>query len=267
MSTIHIKKKYSQHLRREEQIVNIGDYIYRPAGFWTKQVHNLLDHIRSEGFLSAPKPVGFDNSGREIVSFLKGEVSNYPLSNNAASIKALTSAASLLRKYHDASQNFLIKVVSDEKCWQLPSRHPKEVICHGDFAPYNVVLNGEQAVGIIDFDTCHPGSRLWDVAYALYRWVPLTNPNNKDGFGSIDEQIIRACLFCQAYGLAEKDKNGMIDLIIERLQVLVSFMFSQAAEGNETFAANIQDNHHLLYLADIEYIKSNQSYIEYGLST
>ncbi|WP_425364687.1 phosphotransferase enzyme family protein [Candidatus Tisiphia endosymbiont of Mystacides longicornis] len=234
MSTIHIKKKYSQHLRREEQIVNIGDYIYRPAGFWTKQVHNLLDHIRSEGFLSAPKPVGFDNSGREIVSFLKGEVSNYPLSNNAASIKALTSAASLLRKYHDASQNFLIKVVSDEKCWQLPSRHPKEVICHGDFAPYNVVLNGEQAVGIIDFDTCHPGSRLWDVAYALYRWVPLTNPNNKDGFGSIDEQIIRACLFCQAYGLAEKDKNGMIDLIIERLQVLVSFMFSQAALLHES---------------------------------
>lgn len=99
MNIIHIKEKCSQNLRREDQIVNVGDCIYHPPGFWTKQFHNLLEHIRSEGFLSSP----------------------------------------------------------------------------------------------------------------------------------------------------------------------VNFMLSQAAEGNKTFAANIQDNHHLLYLADIECIKSNQLCIEYGL--
>ena len=45
-----------------------------------------------------------------------------------------------------------------EKPWQLSGRYPIEVICHGDYAPYNVVLNGKQAVGIVDFDTAHPGT-------------------------------------------------------------------------------------------------------------
>ena len=257
-----VVKKETKHLNREDQIVNIGDCVYRPAGFWTKQVHKLLYHIHNEGFKEAPKPLGFDVSGREIVSFLKGEVSNYPLSSNAASIRTLISAANLLRRYHDASQNFLANNSVDDKYWQLPYRSPKEVICHGDFAPYNVVLNGEKAVGIIDFDTCHPGPRTWDIAYAIYRWAPLTNPNNKDGFGSIEDQIVRARLFCKTYGLAEENRTGMPDLIIERLQSLVDFMFSQAKEGNKTFELNIQNNHHLLYLADAEYIKSNKLFIE-----
>jgi len=29
-------------------------------------------------------------------------------------------------------------------------------------------------VALIDFDTAHPGPRIWDVAYAAYRFVPLT---------------------------------------------------------------------------------------------
>ena len=29
-------------------------------------------------------------------------------------------------------------------------------------------------VGAIDFDTCYPGPRLWDLAYTAYRYVPLT---------------------------------------------------------------------------------------------
>ena len=62
-------------------------------------------------------------------------------------------------------------------------------MCHGDFAPYNVVLKGEQAVGIIDFDTCHPGSRLWDISYALYRWSPFMHLKNPDRLGSLEEQI------------------------------------------------------------------------------
>jgi len=76
-------------------------------------------------------------------------------------------------------------------------------------------LDGEQAIGIIDFDVSHPGPRSWDIAYALYRWAPFTNPNNKDGFGSIYDQIKRARLFCEAYGLAKKHRRGMARLMIE----------------------------------------------------
>lgn len=250
---------------RENAIIKMGDTVHRPAGMWTKQVHAFLSHLRQEGFYAAPEPLGFDTQGREIVSFINGEVSNYPLSIKASSTKALVSSAKLLRNFHDASQSFLKKHGHNQKEWQLPAREPQEVICHGDYAPYNVVLDKDTAIGIIDFDTCHPAPRLWDIAYALYRWSPFTNPNNKDGFGSIQEQIKRACLFCQAYGLSNVERTTLTDLMIERLQVLVSFMTAQAQAGNETFKLNMQNGHHLLYLADIEYIKQYSMIIKEGL--
>ena len=246
---------------RQDQIINKGEYVYRPSGNWTKDVHKFLAYLHNKGFDATPKPLGFDKTGREIVSFIKGEVSNYPLTKNASSIGVLTSAAILLRKYHDISMGFLEDNNVEEKPWQLSCRYPIEVICHGDYAPYNVVLNGKQAVGIIDFDTAHPGPRTWDIAYALYRWAPLTNPNNHDGFGHLKSQVARAALFCDSYGLPIEKRINMAALIIERLQSLVNFIYKEAEEGNETMKTNIADGHHLLYIEDIEYIKTHSPYI------
>ncbi|RUR04982.1 phosphotransferase enzyme family protein [Legionella sp. km772] len=242
---------------RENQIIKIGNTVHRPTGRWTKQIHELLLHLRQSGFYAAPEPLGFDEQGREIVSFIEGDVSNYPLSPNASSIKALVSAALLLRSFHDTTQSFLETIIFENTDWQLPARQPYEVICHGDYAPYNIVLDGEVAVGIIDFDTCHPGPRVWDIAYALYRWCPFTNPKNQDGFGCIQEQIKRARLFCRSYGLADEKRLILAELMVERLQKLVDFMFSQADLGDETYKLNIKNEHHLLYLEDIKYIKNN----------
>ncbi len=163
-----------------------------------------------------PEPLGTDSQGREIISYIKGDVCNYPLSGAAVSETALVSAAKLLRDYHDASQSFLTSSCKTAS-WQLPKQEPMEVLCHGDVAPYNVVLKGSQAVGIIDFDTVHPGPRVWDLAYALYHWCPFTNPKNQDGFGTIDEQITRALLFCNEYGLPEQGRKKLALAMIKRL--------------------------------------------------
>jgi len=242
---------------RENQIIRIGHKVHRPSGLWTTLIHAFLRDLRASGFNSAPRPFGLDEQGREILSFIEGEVSNYPLSSNAASVQTLISAAKLLRSYHDASQNFLAGLNPEKNTWQFPARHPQEVICHGDFAPYNVVLDGENVIGMIDFDTCHPGPRTWDIAYALYRWAPFTNPSNTDGFGSIEEQIKRARLFCDAYGLSGPERMGLPNLIIERLKVLINFMLESGL--------NIKEGHHLIYLADIEYLTKHLGLIERGL--
>lgn len=271
----HVSKPVSEETEmrylsggRLNTILKLGDTVHRPSGSWTPQVHELLKHIRKEGFFAAPIPLGFDESGNEIVSFIEGEVSNYPLSVTAASPEALISAARLLRKYHDASGNFLATHFTDSACWQLSCRSPQEVICHGDFAPYNVVLGGKQgkeAIGIIDFDTCHPGPRIWDVSYALYRWAPFKNPDNRDGFGNIDEQIKRGFLFCEAYGFPQNRRSQLPDIIVERLQALIDFMRAEAEKGNETFQSNMEQGHHLRYLNDIEYIAQHRHKIEAGL--
>ena len=148
-------------------VVRIGDTVHRSPGIWTASVHALLKHIRERGFLAAPQVLGFDADGREILSYLEGKVSNYPLPPDARSKVALISAARLLRSYHDATIDF---VSHHQGSWQLEEHPPLEIICHGDYAPYNCVMRDDEVIGIIDFDTAHPGSRIWDVAYAVYRF-------------------------------------------------------------------------------------------------
>ncbi len=249
---------------RSNKIARIDGAVHRPAGAWTPHIHTFLKHIRSVGFTGAPEPIGFDATGNEIVSYISGEVSNYPLSAAATSIHTLISAAELLRAYHDATVSFIPELQGNES-WLLPVREPVEVICHGDYAPYNVVLDGDRAIAIIDFDTAHPGPRAWDIAYALYRWSPLTSPNNADGFGDETEKTERCRLFCDIYGLSKEGRVGLISLVVERLRYLVAYMQSEAKAGNEAFQANIADGHHLMYLADIDYLKTNCKSIQAAL--
>ena len=152
---------------RNETIFRHGSGVIRPASAFTPTIHQLLRHLHQYGFRACPMPVDLE-SGQEVVSYLKGDCYNYPLSGHITSINALKSAGRLLRQLHDASQHFLSNSSSGELNWMLPARQPMEVICHGDFMPYNVVLEGDTVVGVFDFDTAHPAPRIWDIAFAVY---------------------------------------------------------------------------------------------------
>jgi thiamine kinase-like enzyme len=245
----------------QTDVERIGDEIHRVAGPFTPQVHIFLNFLHNEGFRHVPKPLGFDQEGREILSFVKGEPSE-----NIRSFEALISSAKLLRSYHDVSQKFLNGFPCSES-WMFPSRDPQEVICHNDFAPYNICFEGNHAVGIIDFDTASPGPRIWDIAYALYRFSPFTNPHNEDGFGTLEDQISRAKMFCNAYGLELQNRIGLADLIIERLQNLLDFLLQSAAQGHKKYELNLKDGHHLKYQSDLEYIKLHKRAIQHALKT
>ncbi|MEU7903428.1 phosphotransferase [Actinoplanes sp. NPDC049118] len=174
----------------------------------------------------------------------------------AASPTALRTAAELLRRYHDASVGYDGGDLSGP---MLPARSPAEVVCHGDYAPHNCVLDGERVVGIIDFDTAHPAPRVWDVAYAVYRWAPITAPSNSDGFGTPRQQAERARRFCDHYGLEEVDRGRLMDTIVARLTALVDHMQARAEAGDAAFAGHLAAGHHLLYLNDAAYIRDNKA--------
>lgn len=145
-----------------------GQTVLRAAGRWSATVHRLLRHVRRRGLLWVPEPIGFDATGREILSFVEGEVPHdTPAWLWAAPL--LTQIACALRQFHDATADFQ----DAEACWQLTPCSPHEVICHNDFAPYNTAFINGQFAGLIDFDTCAPGPRLWDIAYTAYRFIPL----------------------------------------------------------------------------------------------
>ncbi|MEU0570392.1 hypothetical protein ABZ297_34080 [Nonomuraea sp. NPDC005983] len=45
----------------------------RPAGPWTPAVHALLAHLNDAGFRGAPRPLGIDDRGREVLTFAPGD--------------------------------------------------------------------------------------------------------------------------------------------------------------------------------------------------
>lgn len=236
-------------------VSRVGDTVRRPTRHWTPAVHALLRHVRAEGFAGAPQPHGTDDAGREILDFVPGEVGNYPLSEQVRSASALESAGRLLRAYHDATTTLVPRGADG---WQLAPLEPVEVICHGDFAPYNCVFRDGVAVALIDFDGARPGPRAWDLAYALYRFAPLTAPENGDGFGSTDDQARRARAFLDAYGAGEAQRAATVRALAPRLQALVDFMRDAAAAGDAAFAGHIAAGHAQLYLADIAHIERHQ---------
>src|SRR4051794_529172 len=158
-------------------VVRVGDTVRRAAGPWTPTVHAFMRHLRGSGFTALPEPLGMDDRGREIISFLPGATAVYPLPDFAWTDATLTAVARLLRAFHDASAGF---VAPADACWQWPAHEPVQVICHNDFAPYNLMFDNGKLTGVIDLDLASPGPRVWDMAYTAYRFVPLTDPSNPD---------------------------------------------------------------------------------------
>ncbi len=234
------------------EVVRHGDRVHRPTGPWSPRVHQLLQHL--DGRAGTPRFHGLAPDGSEILDFLPGEVANYPLTPAAWSETALLSAAGLLRDYHDTTEGYARTAPRDG--WQLPALEPIEVICHGDFAPYNCVMDGDSVTGMFDFDHARPGPRMWDVAYAVYRWAPLTRPGSADAHGTPAEQAARLALFCDRYGLDQASRGTLLDAVAARLRHMVAFMRAGAAAGSAAFAGHLAAGHHLQYLGDADYVRT-----------
>ena len=51
-----------------------GDKIYRNAGPWTPTIHKLLNELHRNNIPEVPTAFGIDDQGREVLSFMSGEV-------------------------------------------------------------------------------------------------------------------------------------------------------------------------------------------------
>ncbi|MEZ0077180.1 phosphotransferase enzyme family protein [Planotetraspora sp. GP83] len=245
-------------------VVRIGTTVRRPTGHWTPAVHALLNHLVAVGFTGAPASHGIDDEGREILDFLPGQVPDYPLPEYAQSDEALLGVAALLRDYHEATAGF---AAPSNVSWYFAPQSPAEVICHGDIAPYNCVFRDWRPVAFIDFDTAHPGPRIWDVAYAAYRFVPLADPHREVGIPAVHKQARRLRLFADAYRLGDTDRSALTNTALARLDHLIRHMHDQADAGNEAFAAHIATGDDTLYRADAEHIARHQAVFQAALMT
>jgi aminoglycoside phosphotransferase (APT) family kinase protein len=225
-------------------VVRVGDTVIRASGDWTPAVHRLLRHLNSVGVLGVPQPRGLAEDGREVVTFVQGIVPSHPMPEWVWAGTALESAARLLRQVHDTTETH-----DFHGPWRSPVHHPAEVICHNDFAPYNLVFDGPRVVGVIDWDFASPGPRLWDLAYLAYRIVPLTTADWGDGFGP-DERRNRLARLLHEYR-TDAHPHAVIDIVVQRLHELARFT-DQAALSNPELG-----EHAALYLHDAAHLTAN----------
>ncbi len=162
-------------------VVRIGDTVRRPVNGDRSLQHDLLLHLERRGFDGAPRYLGIDGDGREILSFLPGDV---PDDLGHYADDQIAAAGRLLRAFHDATADFA-PVLAQQA----------EVICHNDFGPPNAVFRDGMPVALIDFDTARPGTRLWDLGYAAFAWLDLGNQDY-----SAATQVDRLTAFGAAYG-------------------------------------------------------------------
>lgn len=233
-------------------VVRVGNTVHRATGPWTPAVHGLLRHLESAGFDGAPRVLGLDAQGREVLTYIEGEVGNYPLADYVRSDETLADAARLLRRYHDATVGFKPAV---EAVWQFayPDTAEHEVICHNDFAPYNCVFVDQRLRAVIDFDTAGPGPRLWDVAYTAYRFVSL----HADEPLTLSERARRLHLFCDEYGLGYRSE--LLDTIERRIAAIRTLILDRVAAGDPVFRCHLQGGHAEVYERDRTFVRRHRS--------
>ena len=182
-------------------VIQIGNTVHRPTSWWTPAIHSLLKYLESSGFKYSPKVLGFDEQGREVLSFIEGQ-SGKDGWEKIISDEGLRKFAKLLRSYHDAVAEF--KPDNDAK-WAYTSGLPKqgEIICHGDFGPWNIVWQGDEPVGIVDWDLVFPASHQYDVLYALEYSAPFRDDETTlkwHHFPEVPDRRRRIEVFLEAYG-------------------------------------------------------------------
>ena len=206
-------------------VTRLGDEVRRAAGEWTPAVHALLDAYARAGITATPRVVGTTADGRERLSYLPGLVPD-SLPPWLWTDAVLVDAARLLRRLHDASLE-LARAPSASLIWRSPVREPVEVVCHNDFAPYNLVFTDARLTGVIDFDYASPGPRSWDLAYLAYRLAPLTGWTNPDEPASETERRTRVARLLETYG-TELSVADLLPVVVARLEALAAFSESAA---------------------------------------
>jgi hypothetical protein len=158
-------------------VVRKGDTVRRPVGSWTPAVHDLLHHLTAVGFSGSPQILGIDESDREVLEFVPGEVGNLsaaePLSRWFRTPESCWSIGRWIRAFQSAQEGF---VPDPAKPWRRAAGtflHSGQVIVHHDVSPYNTVRRQDDSMVVLDWDFARPGDPIEDLAWAAWRWVPL----------------------------------------------------------------------------------------------
>jgi hypothetical protein len=179
-------------------VVRVGDTVRRSPPPGAPFVRALLRWFERHGWDGAPRFLGTDDQGRDVLSFIDGHVAWQSAQPAAVSSPdSLAQVARLVRQFHDLTA-------------ATPLAGGQEVVCHNDLSPKNTVYRdggtGLAPVAFLDWDIAAPGARRHDVAHVCWQYLDL-GPR-------ITDPVLagrRMRLICDAYGL--DDRGQLIDTV------------------------------------------------------
>lgn len=140
-------------------VVRIGDTVRKP---WTASTPSVVAYVRilRAAGIDLPEPLGRDESGRQILEFVPGELA---IERGRMAASDLRRVGAMVRAIHDVSATYTAPA---DAVWETAIAPPgAELVCHNDLAPWNLVIGDDRWV-FIDWDAAAPSTRLWDLAYA-----------------------------------------------------------------------------------------------------
>lgn len=145
--------------------MRIGGTVRRATGPWTPAVHALLGHL-AERVPHIPEVLGFDDRGREMLSYLPGRVID--LDTEVLAPAQIVALVGWTRDFHDAVAEF-----THPGPWRYFPIDNTTMIGHNDIAPYNACFDGDRLTGIFDWDLAGPSNPLMELAFIAWNCVPL----------------------------------------------------------------------------------------------
>jgi hypothetical protein len=190
-------------------VVRVGDTVRRPPE--PPGVVALLKWYERVGFEGAPKYLGTDEQGREMLTFMDGDPAFAPVPSGDEVVSAI---GRLLRGAHDAQAGF---EPPEDAAWDthVTGMDAGEVICHLDLFWTNVVFRDGLPVALIDWELAAPASRVLEVALAATYWAGIRADDQIESWGvPLERRGERLRILCDGYGLNATQRSMLLDELI-----------------------------------------------------
>jgi hypothetical protein len=234
-------------------VSRVGQTVRRQTGPWTPAVHALLRHLEAVGFDGAPRVLGIDDKGREVLTYVDGEDGHHARRAALHDDRTLAAVGRLIKRYHAAVADF---VPPSDAQWRNGGDSPAgSIVCHNDLGPVNTVYADGRPRAFIDWDFAAPGLPVWDLAYAAWSFVPLFDNEFclRAGYPSAPRGP-RLRILCDAYGL--HDRDGFVDVVRSRQQTQYDMVRNAASAGDPQYERIWRDNAGQRWLDAMRYLDS-----------
>ena len=190
-------------------------------------------HLEAVGFKGAPRFLGVDSQGREVLSYIPGTAVVEPYPDWALTDEALVSVAELLRAYHDAASTFDPSPYS----WapSPPDGFAGDIVTHNDVEARQRRLPRRSGSRAHRLRPRRPGSRAWDVACAARLWAPL-RPDIHISDARRRRKFERFRLFVDSYGMNDSDRLKVAEGVGQNYKWFYHLIKTNAASGHAAFA-------------------------------